>query len=219
MDKIRMRFSKTGRAIYISHLDTLHTIQRAFSRAGISIKHSEGFNPHPYTSILLPLSVGASSVCELMDFRVNEDVAFEAIPKMMNSALPEGITVECAYEPTRKAAELKWLAVDGVFEYDERDSGEMAARLNEFFSSDEIIITKRTKRGMGETNICDGISSLSFEKSGNAVAVKAVLSAQEPTTNPDLLAEALRQKAPELAPDFAKFTRTETYDAAMNIYR
>ena len=34
-----------------------------------------------------------------------------------------------------------------------------------------------------------------------------------------LLAEALRQKAPELAPDFARFTRLETYDANMEIYR
>ena len=34
MDKLRLRFSKTGRAIYISHLDLMHTMQRAFSRAG-----------------------------------------------------------------------------------------------------------------------------------------------------------------------------------------
>ena len=33
------------------------------------------------------------------------------------------------------------------------------------------------------------------------------------------LAESLRQLAPDIAPDFAKFTRVETYDADMNIYR
>lgn len=44
----RLLFSKTGRAKYISHLDLMRTFQRAFARAGIAIKHTEGFNPHPF---------------------------------------------------------------------------------------------------------------------------------------------------------------------------
>ncbi|MBR0161183.1 MAG: DUF2344 domain-containing protein, partial [Oscillospiraceae bacterium] len=67
MDKLRLRFEKTGRAVWISHLDLMTTMQRAFSRAGYELQYSEGFNPHPLISILLPLSVGAGSVCELMD--------------------------------------------------------------------------------------------------------------------------------------------------------
>ena len=68
MDKYRMRFSKTGRAVYISHLDLMRTITRAFLRAECRLKYSEGFNPHPNISIALPLSVGCESVCEIMDF-------------------------------------------------------------------------------------------------------------------------------------------------------
>ena len=34
MLKLRMRFEKTGRAVYISHLDLMHTLQRGFLRAG-----------------------------------------------------------------------------------------------------------------------------------------------------------------------------------------
>ena len=49
--------------------------------------------------------------------------------------------------------------------------------------------------------------------------MEARISAQEPTLNPDLLAGALRQLCPELAPDFAEFTRLETYDGDMNVYR
>ncbi len=51
------------------------------------------------------------------------------------------------------------------------------------------------------------------------MSVKAVVSAQEPTLNPELLWDALRQKAPDAAPDFAKFTRIETYDENMEIFR
>jgi len=51
------------------------------------------------------------------------------------------------------------------------------------------------------------------------VRVEAVISVNEPTINPDLLVNALRQNAPELAPDFAKFKRLEIYDENMEIFR
>jgi len=219
MDKLRLRFQKTGRAIYISHLDLMHTMQRAFSRAGYALKYSEGFNPHPQISIALPLSVGAASLCEIMDFKLKEDPILSELPEKLTAVLPEGITVTEAYEPERKVALLKWLEVEGVMEYDERDPVEMTRALTAFYAADSVVITKKTKRGMGETDIRPGIREISFEASEKAVLVRAVISAQEPTVNPELLAEALRQRQSEIAPDFAKFTRIETYDADGKVFR
>lgn len=219
MDKIRMRFKKTGRAIYISHLDLMQTMQRAFNRAEYRIKYSEGFNPHPTISIALPLSVGASSVCEIMDFILTEEVDLNELPDRLNAVLPEGIEVIEAYPMQRKVAQLKWLLINGVFEYDDRDTGVMAEKLSEFYSAQEIVITKKTKRGMGETDIRPGIKEISFEPGDGVVKVTAIISAQEPTINPDLLSNAVSQKATEIAPDFAKFTRIETFDMEMQVYR
>ena len=217
--KLRLRFSKTGRAVYISHLDLMHTMQRAFSRAGYELKYSEGFNPHPQISIALPLSVGAESVCEIMDFRLRQEADPKEIPARLTAVMPEGIEVSECYEQTRKVAELKYLEIEGVFEYDERDAVEMAKKLREFYAADEIVITKKTKRGMGESDIKSAIRSIEFLPMDGQVRIKAVISAQEPTLNPELLADALRQKAPEIAPDFAKFRRIETFDAQMKVYR
>ena len=219
MDKLRLRFKKTGRAVYISHLDLMHTMQRAFSRAGYELRYSEGFNPHPQISIALPLSVGAGSVCEIMDFRLKDDADLSELPARLTSVMPEGIEVIEAYEQQRKPAELKWLAVRGVFEYDERNAEKMTEELRAFFSQDEIIIEKKTKRGMGETDIRPAIRSIKFSQDGGSVTVEAVISAQEPTLNPELLTDAMRQRAPEIAPDFAKYMRIETYDAQMNVFR
>ena len=217
--KLRLRFGKTGRAVYISHLDLMHTMQRAFSRAGYELKYSEGFNPHPQISIALPLSVGTESVCEIMDFRLRQEADPKEIPARLTAVMPEGIEVSECYEQTRKVAELKYLEIEGVFEYDERDAVEMAKKLREFYAADEIVITKKTKRGMGESDIKSAIRSIEFLPADGQVRIKAVISAQEPTLNPELLADALRQKAPEIAPDFAKFRRIETFDAQMKVYR
>lgn len=219
MDKLRLRFEKTDRAVYISHLDLMHTIQRAFSRAGYELKYSEGFNPHPQISIALPLSVGASSLCELMDFKLSHDADISEIPARLSSVMPEGIKVTDCYESVNKVALLKYLEIEGVFEYDERNPRQMCDALEAFYAAEEIIITKKTKRGMGESDIKPAIKSISFETGERCVKLHAVISAQEPTLNPSLLEDALRQKAPEIAPDFARFTRLETYDADMKIYR
>ncbi|MDE6899655.1 MAG: TIGR03936 family radical SAM-associated protein, partial [Oscillospiraceae bacterium] len=50
MGKLRLIFTKEGRAVYISHLDLLRTFQRVFLRQGLVLRHSQGFHPHPILS-------------------------------------------------------------------------------------------------------------------------------------------------------------------------
>lgn len=220
MDKLRMRFSKTGRAVYISHLDLMHTLQRAFSRAGLKIKYSEGFNPHPAISIALPLSVGTSSNCEIMDFTLESfDGCISSVPEILNKALPEGIEVISVYVPERKTSEIKWLDVAGRFEYDNLNPAETVYELKKFFSSESLVITKKTKRGISPFDVKSAVKTVDFRAENDIVIIRAIVSAQEPTMNPELFAEALRQLAPALAPDFAAFERIEVFDKEMSVFR
>ena len=218
-EKLRLRFSKKGRAVYISHLDLMRTMQRAFLRAGFSLKYSEGFNPHPLISILLPLGVGCASECELMDFQlaVSEDLA--TLPARLNAVMPEGIQALEVCPAVRKAKELKWLRISGVLEYDDGDADKLRDGLQAFFARETIVIEKKTKRGMGESDIAPAIREIGFTAGERCVRLTGVISAQEPTLNPEHLVSALRQLAPELAPDFAEFTRLEVYDEKMRVFR
>lgn len=215
MDKLRLLFEKTGRAAYISHLDLMRTMQRAFLRAGLPLKYSEGFNPHAQISMLLPLSLGHESLCELMDFRVGADCELDAMAGRLTAALPEGIRVLRVYEPERKGRELKWLRVRGRLDYDAGQNADTAAALEAFFARDRLVIQRRTKRGEGESDIRPAIRELKAVSAPEGIVLDAVVSAQEPTLNPELLVSALRQLEPDLAPDFARFTRVAVYDAEM----
>ena len=219
MDKLRMRFSKTGRAIYISHLDLMHTMQRSIARAGYSLKYSEGYNPHPQISIALPLSVGMSSVCEVMDFRLNEEADLHEFMEKVNRSLPEGIRATEVYPAETKSSLIKWLEIEGTFEYDDRLPEEMLPRVEDFFRRESIVVTKKSKRGMTEADIRPMIRSIRFRAEEGTLAMHAVISAAEPTLNPELLSGALRQLQPELAPDFASYCRIETYQADGEIFR
>ncbi|NCB51012.1 MAG: DUF2344 domain-containing protein [Clostridia bacterium] len=219
MDKLRIRFEKTGKSIYISHLDLMRVMQRAFLRAEIPLKYSEGFNPHAQISIVLPLSVGCGSLCELMDFRLCGESDLTALPARLNAVMPEGIRVVEAYEAERKIKELKWLRVEGRFDYDDRDPSGMAASIERFFSAEVIEVIKSTKKGDKTLDVAPHIRGISAGPGERAVRIEAVISAQEPTINPELLVSALSQNRPELAPDFALFTRLETYDEKMSVFR
>ena len=90
----------------------------------------------------------------------------------------------------REASELKWLDIKGVFEYDERDKTAMAAALKEFFERDAIVITKKTKRGMGESDIRPAIKTTS--KAQANPPAKAVLAGNNPAARCHRSAQGIR---------------------------
>ena len=95
----RALFEKTGNAVWMSHLDLMRLFQRAFKRAGLRLKHTQGFNPRPSVSIALPMSVGVESACELLDFDLEgQTVSCDEIREKLNTALVEGVRVRDVYE-------------------------------------------------------------------------------------------------------------------------
>jgi len=226
--KLRLRFSKTGKAIYMSHLDLMSTLQRAFIRAGIKLKYTQGFNPHPSLSIALPLSVGLSSLCELIDFKTENYLLPEGLPKLINNALPEGIEITEAYIPTTKFNAIKWVKLNGQLYYNKMPS-KIIENLNNRFTMKSIIITKKTKRGISEIDIAPHIKSISltnyplnnekicYNNSGE-ITISVLLSAQEPSINPQNMMSALSGDYQKLAPNYASFTRIEVYDEDLNVF-
>ena len=116
----RLLFTKEGVAIWSSHLDLMRALMRSFRRAGIDLKHSQGFTPHPELSILMPLSVGVESQCEIAEFTLAEGCAIPAadIPARLNPVLPAGIRALDCWEGGQKAGKLAWLRARLTLTYD-----------------------------------------------------------------------------------------------------
>jgi len=206
MDKLRLLYTQTGRAVWMSHLDVMRTLQRALLRADVPLRYSEGFNPHALISVLMPLSVGTASLCQMADIRVRSEVDLAGLPERLNAVMPDGLRVREAYEGGEKGAELKWLCVEGVWEYDAADPAVMAARCLELFSG-RVEVLRRTKRGEAMFPLTDHIQKLSFAPEEGLVRVSAVISGAEPVVNPELLTAAVAFHCPEAAPDGSRFCR------------
>ena len=215
----RLLFEKTGLGVYISHLDLMRTMQRAFIRAGLHVKHTEGFNPRPHMVFALPLSVGCASTCELVDFRLESDHPSEELCAMLAPCLPEGVRPITAYEPEKKFKEIKWLKVEGILHYEKSAADDAADRIADIFAKEELVVRRKTKRGEDDFNLAPYVKDVSCEIRGKDILVRAVISAQEPTINPALIVSAIKNEMPELAPEFAEFTRVALFDAEMNSFR
>ena len=217
----RLLFEKTGDAVYLSHLDLMRVFQRAFKRADIMIWHSQGFSPRAYVSIALPLPVGSESVCEILDFESVEDSTGEGVAEALNTGMPAGLRVLEAYESAVKIKHLTRLRAQITLEYD-RGVPEQAERtITELFSGCPVLVKKRTKSGgEAELDLTPMIFGLSMRKaSAQELELTVLVSAQNPSCNPQLLVNAIERYLPEQKPDFARIKRLEIYDEQGNPFR
>ena len=217
----RLLFEKKGNAVWISHLDLMRVFQRAFKRAGLPLKHTQGFNPRPSVSIALPLSVGVESSCELLDFDLDgEAVAFENIRDRLNAALVEGVRVLDVYEGGRKIRDLSLLRCTVTLEYDNGVSADTAERIRTLFATDSVIVPKKTKSGIQDQNIIPMIRSLTVKETGDrSIDIDALICCQNPTLNPVQIPLAISTYLADLKPDHFVCSRNEVFDVNETIFR
>ena len=180
MPEIRFRFEKRGRAAYLSHLDVMRTFQRAMIRAGVRVRHSEGFNPHPKMSLALPLQLGCESVCEVLDVSVLE--APEAVIPALNAALPEGIRILASGPVGAPVREIAWTEWELLFPEEAA-----AAEAERILRLPSLPVEKKTKRGIGTLDIAPHIRDLKRE--GSRLLLR--LCADSPTINTGDVRKAL----------------------------
>jgi radical SAM family uncharacterized protein/radical SAM-linked protein len=91
--KIRLQFSKTGSARYLSHLELTAALIRAMRRASFPFKYSRGFSSVPVMSFGPALRVGIAGLREYLDAELLLPFNAESGVELLNSTLPEGMHV------------------------------------------------------------------------------------------------------------------------------
>ena len=219
----RILFAKSGTAKYISHLDLMHTMERAFLRAGITIRHTAGFHPHPYVSIPLPLPLGFSSQCEILEFGLENGATVETLPEQMNKALPAGIEILSCYEGGLAFKKLAFVRYEISLEFDAPVADQAATAFRELMSRESFVVKKRSKKAKGGFTEVDIIPLVEAVEEIHAedtwLRLTLLLKAQNPGLNPDVLLQGFRSESPELPILYTACHRREILDDDKNIYR
>ena len=191
MKDYRVVFEKRGRVKYISHLDLNRCMLRAIRRSGLPAWYTEGFHPHMYLMFPLALSLGAESICEVMDIRLTEELPPEEILSRLNPALPEGLRAYAVREPKHVTQDI------GSAEYEVTLCGEdLAAKWDTFLAQEQILIEKKTKKGMKEMDIRDKICMVDSRAEGDALRLTLRLPAgNEGNINVSVVTDAFQKYA------------------------
>ena len=145
---VRVWFHKTGPIRYISHLDLMRTMTRAIRRSGIDLWYTEGFNPHPYMTFALPLSLGMQSLCESMDIRIEGDATNEEICAALQRVMPEGISVTAVKDPVLDPKFIAFARFSVAFE-NAADPVVLQEKVQQLLAGDSLIVQK-----LGKNSAC-----------------------------------------------------------------
>ncbi len=197
MRSVRLNFSKTGRAIYISHLDVNRMMTRAVRRAQLPMWYTEGFNPHPYIAFALPLSLGQSSDCEYMDIRIEGDMTDDEIMSRLNETLPEGLKILSVGAPVHDAKEIEKAQYFVKIVFADAEAASLfRSKAEELMRSEELMAEKPGKKGhrkiMKQVNLIDMIFDAKLSSTDSIVNLQCVLAAGNThNLNPTLLVETI----------------------------
>lgn len=113
---IRFKFFKKNELKYLSHLDMVAMLSRAFIRAGIKAAYSAGFNPKPKLSLSNPIPLGVQSLAEYGDICLSEWADAPRFVEIVNKQLPANIQLTEAANVLQSAASL--MSVIGAVFYE-----------------------------------------------------------------------------------------------------
>ena len=163
--KLQISYSKLGFGRFFGHLEMVKIFIRAFKRAHVPVRFSQGFHPSPKMRFSAPLPVGMESVEESFWVDVPLYVRPENILKKINDQLPEGLAIiGCkevdsivAMEPSMASYRIR--LKEGVFS---------STQLEKFERCRSWMIERRNKKGRIDTiDIKRGIVSVHRESPKN----------------------------------------------------
>jgi len=221
MQKVRIYFTKTGRAKYISHLDLMRTFMRAIKRSGVRIKYTEGFNPHPHMVFGNPLSLGYESVAEICEVKLMDDVALNDVKDAINAQMPEGIEIRDVLPIKKELKQIGYCRYQITIE-DKNTFGDNDVRtISQLFSGDKLEIVKKSKSSEKTMDILPLIAEFDCQlDDGKLVITAAVSFNTNISLNPDHVVKAIAEKTDILSDEYyATFLKVATLDYELNDFR
>ncbi len=177
MYELRLWLSKQGRIKYVSHLDMFRILQRAVRRAQIPLWYTEGFNPHPYISFLLALSLTVEGKREPVDIRIVDEISNEEVLRRLNAVFPEGLRVEAATAPMHKPAEIAFGEYTVLLDKAEIGKEELENALTSGGLTCEKTGKKNGKKVTKTVNVSEHIKRFSVEETPESLILSVILPA------------------------------------------
>ena len=191
--RYRLKVTKTGQMRYFSHLDWQNTFFKALARTDLNVVYSLGFNPTMKVSMGVALPLFCESAGELIDIELFDNLDPNTIKEKLETALCNQAKV-ISVQQIDKSAKAIDISVQWA-EYSIRPISnplynleEIEYNIHKVLSSDEILLTKKNKKGLEKTiNIKSSIHSYEYKDNCLFIILKTGQGSELPAVRADEL--------------------------------
>lgn len=188
VQKIWLQYAKRSVSRFASHRDFSRVFQRALRRAGVPMAYSSGFHPHPRISFAQAVPTGAASEAEYLQISLSQTVDPEKLVEALNDSLPRDFRVLKAVEAgggklQDRIEASKWDCKIPV----ETDRAALENAVREFLSRDEVLVTRKAKKGERTFDTRKAVMKLEVTSLGLQIMLRHVV----PLVRPDDVIRAL----------------------------
>lgn len=201
MRSVRIRFSKTDRAKYMSHLDLNRLMLRLIKKSQLPVWFTEGFNPHAYITFALPLPLGQEGLNESMDLCIEGDVTNETIKDSLSATLPPGFAISRVYDVADAPKNIAFALYEITLILAPcQDAETLANEFNSLVKNTELKAKKLGKKGRKkvekEVVLNPLVAYFEAKDLEGKIQITATLAAGSTSNlNPDLLITSLQEKS------------------------
>lgn len=189
--KYRLKVTKLGILRYFSHLDWQNTFLKAILRSDLKIAFTQGFNPTPKVSMGVALPLFLESEQELVDIELLNKISCDEVKNILSEKLPKGCEIidvrelkngEKAIDHIAQWAEYKV----SLIKKDDCNFKNFMLNCNKVLSSQEILLTKKNKKGLLKTsNIKSSIKTYRFDHENLFIVLKTGQGSEIPAVRAD----------------------------------
>ena len=174
--KYRLKITKNKELCFISHLDWQNLILKVFRRCELKLVLSQGFNKMPKVSYSPALPIFLESDCELVNFQTYEPLSEDFVEQFERYS-PNGVNVielkeidENSSEPKSLENHIQWAEYEAIYDFSKNhvyNFEKIRYIIEKCLSSNELFITKKTKKGIEKTiNYRNSLKSFEIKDDG-----------------------------------------------------
>ena len=174
--KYRLKITKNKELRFISHLDWQNLILKIFRRCELKLVLSQGFNKMPKVSFSPALPIFLESDCELVNFQTHNPLKNNFCEEFKKYS-PNGIEIielkeinSNSNEPKSLENLIQWAQYVAHYDFEKNhvyNFEKIRYIIEKCLSSNELFITKKTKKGIEKTiNYRNSLKSFEIKDDG-----------------------------------------------------
>jgi radical SAM-linked protein len=123
VNRLLLKYAKSGEAALLSHRETMRSLERAIRRSGLPLVFTAGYSPRLRMSFSPALPLGVAARAEYVELTIEESPAdLECVRGAINNALPLGLAVLAIQElPPGMPKLSKWTRL-GLYRLEAEDA-------------------------------------------------------------------------------------------------